>query len=117
VVQGQPPADGCAVVLDVDRVLVDPDGGEEPTRHLGEGGEGVVEVVDGRRRRSPEADVVRCDDAVPVGQGGDEVPEHVGAGGVPVQEQDDGCVGGARFPVEHVEAVDGDGAVVDGGHD
>ncbi len=67
---------------------------EEPAGHLGQGLEGVVELVDRRRGGAAEADVVGSDDAVPVGQRRDEVPEHVRARGVPVQEQEHGRVGG-----------------------
>jgi hypothetical protein len=112
----QTPADRRAVVLDVDRVLRHADGREEPAGHVGEGREGVLELVDRGGGGATEADVVRSDDAVAVGQGGDEVAEHVRAARVPVQKQEHGGVGGARFAVEDVEPIDGDGAVVDGDH-
>ncbi len=112
----QAPADGCAVVLHVDRVALDPDRGEEAAGHVGERGERVVELVDGRRGRPAEPDEVRCDDAEAARERRDQVPEHVRARRVPVEQQEHGRVGGPGLAPEDVEAVEGDGAVADGDH-
>lgn len=54
-----------------------------------------------------EAEVVRCDDVVVVGEQRDELPEHERAGWVAVQQDDRGGVRWAGFAVEDLVAVNG----------
>ena len=109
VAQGEPPADRCAVVLDVHRVAADPEGIEQPGGEIGQCVEGVVELLDRRRVGEPEAEVVRGDHPVAIGQLRNQVAEHERAGGEPVQQHQNGSVGRAGLAVE--ELVSGDGGV------
>ena len=74
VAQREPPADRGAVVLDVDRVAGRRRGAaEQAGGQLGERVERVVELVGGGRVGQAEAEVVRSDHVVPVGQQRDQV--------------------------------------------
>lgn len=59
-----------------------------------------------------EAEVVRRDDVVVVGQKRDEFAEHERAGRKSVQQDDRGGIGGAGLAVEDLVTVDGGGPVV-----
>ena len=78
--------------------------------------EGVVELFDRGCVRIAEAEEVRRDHPVPVGQFRDEVAEHERAGREAVQQDDDGSVGRARLPVEDFATGDGRVAVVNDRH-
>ena len=107
----QPVADRSAVVLDVERVLLQPDLLGELLHHVGQLVEGVVELAYGRGRTVAEAGVVRGDQVELVGQGRDQVAEHMRGSREAVQQQDRRGVLRTRLPVEDVQAVDVHGAV------
>ncbi len=68
----EPPGDRGAVVLDVNRVAVQAELVEQAGGEVGEGGEGVVELVRAGGGGVAEAEVVGRDDAVAIGQQRDE---------------------------------------------
>jgi hypothetical protein len=93
VAQRQPPADGCAVVLDVDRVPLQAEVVQQLVDMVGEVVERVAELVDARHVGVAEAGVVGGDDVVAVGQRRDQIAVLVRAGRRAVQ-QDHGGRGG-----------------------
>jgi hypothetical protein len=93
VAQRQPPANRCAVVLDVDRVPLQTEVVKQRVDVVGEVVEGVLELVDAWHVRVAEAGVVGGDDVVAVGQRRDQVAVLVRAGRCAVQ-QDHGRSGG-----------------------
>ena len=112
--RGDPEADGCAVVLDVDREGVQPERVHEPQDDLVEALEGVIELVLGRKRALAVGRVVGRDEMKLVGQGRNEVAKHERGRREPVQEQN-GRIGLiATLAVEDVEAVDLDRSVPGG---
>ena len=79
---------------------------------VGEGVEGVVELVDAGALGVAEPGVVRRDDVVAVGQCGNQVAVHVRTGGGAVQQDDGGRVGRPGLAVEDLSAGDLGVAVV-----
>jgi hypothetical protein len=86
--------------------------GEKPLGQISQGVERVVELVGAGGVGQAEAEVVRGDHVVAVGQQRDQVAEHERAGREAVQQQEDGCVGRACLAVEQGAAVDGCVAVI-----
>ncbi len=60
--------------------------------------------------------MVWCDHVVVLAEDGDQVAEHVGTAGISVQQEQDRGVLWSGFPVEDVEPVDRDRAVVHNRH-
>jgi hypothetical protein len=89
---------------------------EQALGQVGERVERVVELVGGRRVGEAEAEVVRGDHAVAVGEQRDQVAEHVRAGRKPVQQKENGRVSRSGLAVEERATLDGGVAVVDGAH-
>src|SRR5262245_24112678 len=110
------PADGSAVVLHVKRVLVEAKLSEQLSDNIGEGFERVGERLERRRRGVTEAEVVRGDDVVAIGQCRDEVAEHMRAGREAVQEHDGRRVARTGLSEEDLLAFDGHSSVSDGNH-
>jgi hypothetical protein len=114
--QGQPPAGRCAVLVQVHRVPGHPGLGQQTRGQAGERVEGVTELAGGRGVGQAEADVVRGDQVVPVGQQRDQVAEHEPAGREAVQQHHLRRATRSRLPVEQSPCLDGGVTVVDGCH-
>ena len=117
VMKRQPPANGCAVILYIDRVPADAKRAQQALGQLGQRIECVVELLDGRCVGKPEAEMVRCNHVVAVGECRNQIPEHVRAGRKSVQEHHRGCVGIARFTKEQPMTIDGGVAVMNSRHE
>ena len=116
IVQGEPPAHRRAVVLHVHGVPGDAKVAQQARGQPGQRVEGVAELSGRRRVGQAEAQMVRSDHVIPVGQQRDQVAEHERASRESVQQHQGRSAGRARFPVEQLMAVDVGVSVVDGLH-
>ena len=115
---GDAEADGGAVVLHVEGEAVEAELGEQVVGEVGQGVEGVGELVDRRRVGLAEAEVVGGDEVVVVGQVGEQLAEHERAGREAVQQHQGRRLGVAGLSVEEPAALDVERAVAggEGGH-
>jgi hypothetical protein len=112
----QPPADGGAVAMHVHRVPGDLELPKQRRGQVGQRVKRVAELIGRRRVGQAEAEMIRRDHVVAVGEYGNEVAEHERACREAMQQQDHRCRGRSGVSVEDPSSLDGGVMVVDGRH-
>jgi hypothetical protein len=102
--------------MDVEGVPVHPELVQQVGGQPGQRVEGVPEFIRSWCVGQAEAEVVGCDDVIPIGQRRDQVAEHERAGREAVQQQQGRRLCRARLPEEQPAAVHGGISMVDGCH-